>query len=134
MIKQSKALTWAGWIIAGLLALMLFFSATMKFVYPPLMAEDWVNKFGYPEKFALAIGVVELGCLVLYLIPRTAVLGAVLLTGYLGGAVATHVRINDVFVPPIIVGIFVWLGLYLRDPRIRALLPFREPLPTTEKS
>ena len=129
MFNQTKALTIAGWVIAGLLALPLTFSAIMKFLYPPDMAEQWVGKFGYPEKFAFAIGVVELSCLILYLVPRTATLGAVLLTGYLGGAVATHLRVNDAFVPPIVVGIFVWLGLYLRDPRIRTLLPLRQPPP-----
>ena len=129
MFKHTKALTIAGWVIAVLLALMLTFSATMKFVYPPQMAEQWVEKFEYPKELALAIGIVELGCLIVYLIPRTATLGAVLLTGYLGGAVATHVRVKDMFVPVIIFGILVWLGLYLRAPRVRALLPLRQPLP-----
>jgi uncharacterized protein YndB with AHSA1/START domain len=68
---------------------------------------------------------VELGCLAIYLFPRTAVLGAILLTGYLGGATATHVRIGDMFLPPILVGVLVWLGLFFRDERLRVLLPWR---------
>lgn len=71
------------------------------------------------------LGIVELACVVIYLIPQTAVLGAILLTAYLGGATATHVRISDAFFIPIIVGMLIWLGLYLRDGRIRELLPLR---------
>jgi hypothetical protein len=125
MQRQTNALTWAGWIIAGLLGLLLTFSAVMKFVNPPGMSEQFVGKLGYPAHLALVLGIVELTCVVLYLIPQTAVLGAILLTGYLGGAIATHVRISDNFVAPVIVGLFVWLALYLRDPRVRALLPLR---------
>jgi len=94
-IKQNKAMTWAGWIIAGLLALLLTFSAVMKFQYGPEMKKGWEEEFEYPAALATTIGIVELSCLVLYLYPRTAVLGAVLLTGYLGGAVATHARVED---------------------------------------
>lgn len=129
MNKQPKWMTWAGWIIAGLLALMLTFSAVMKFQYPPDMKEGWEKVFEYPAALVTTIGIVELSCLVLYLYPRTAVLGAVLLTGYLGGAVATHARVEDIyFISPVVVGIFVWLALFLRDPRIRALLPYRSPI------
>lgn len=129
MIKQNKAMTWAGWIVAGLLALMLTFSAVMKFQYAPEMEKGWEDKFEYPAALATTIGVIELSCLVLYLYPRTATLGAVLLTGYLGGAVATHARVEDIFfISPVVVGIFVWLSLFLRDPRVRALLPYRSPM------
>ena len=75
----------------------------------------------------LILGILEISCTLIYIIPRTAVLGAILLTGYLGGATATHVRISDPkVVVPIIVGILIWLGLFLRDRRVRALIPFRE--------
>jgi len=122
-------MTWAGWIVAGLLALMLTFSAVMKFQYAPEMEKGWEDKFEYPAALATTIGVIELSCLVLYLYPRTATLGAVLLTGYLGGAVATHARVEDIFfISPVVVGIFVWLSLFLRDPRVRALLPYRSPM------
>jgi hypothetical protein len=73
----------------------------------------------------MPILVVELCCVLLYLIPQTAVLGAILLTGYLGGATATHVRVDEAYFMPVVVGILVWLGLYLRDPRLRALVPWR---------
>jgi hypothetical protein len=70
--------------------------------------------------------VLELFCAAVYVVPRTAVLGAVLLTGYLGGAVATHVRVGDAFIVPLLLGVLVWAGLYLRDERVRALLPLRK--------
>jgi hypothetical protein len=71
------------------------------------------------------IGLLELLCAVLYLVPQTALLGAVLLTGYLGGAVATHLRIGEPFVLPLVLGVLIWAGLWLRDPRLRGLLPLR---------
>jgi uncharacterized membrane protein YphA (DoxX/SURF4 family) len=111
---------------------MLVFSATMKFMKPPDFDKEFVGKLGYPEDLAFAIGIVEISCVVLYLIPQTAILGAVLLTGYLGGAVATHVRIHDNFAPPVIGGVLVWLGVYFRDPRVRALLPLRRSMPPAE--
>lgn len=126
MAANSKVMTWTGRTITGLVGLMLVFSATMKFKNPPEVAEQFVGKFGYPDDLILAIGIVEICCVVLYLIPQTAILGAVLLTGYLGGAVATHVRVHDNFAGAVIGGVLVWLGLYLRDPRIRALLPLRQ--------
>jgi hypothetical protein len=90
------------------------------------MVPDFVEKFGYPETLLTPIGIIEVLCVLLYAIPRTSVLGAILLTGYMGGAVATHVRIGDMFVPPLMIGVFVWLGLFLRDAGIRALLPWRK--------
>ncbi|HEY3966291.1 MAG TPA: DoxX family protein [Planctomycetaceae bacterium] len=126
MIAQNKALTWSGRVITSLVCLMLVFSGSMKLKGPPEFTEQFVDKFGYPADLALAIGVIEISCAVIYLIPQTAVLGAVLLTGYLGGAVATHVRVHDNFLGAVIGGVLVWLGLYLRDPRIRALLPVRQ--------
>jgi hypothetical protein len=123
MGTKNKVMTVAGWVIAGLVSLMMVVSGSMKLMNPPSFTEQWVGTFGYPSNLALYIGLVELSCAVLYLIPPTAILGAVLLTGYLGGAIATHVRIHDNFVAPAIVGVFVWLAVYLRDARVRALLP-----------
>lgn len=74
---------------------------------------------------APVLGVTELLCAVLYAIPQTSVLGAILLTGYMGGAIATHARIGEGFIPQIIIGVLVWLGLFLRDARLRALIPIR---------
>lgn len=122
---QGKIMTWAGWAITILITLLMASSAGAKLMNPPQLAEQFTGKFGYPGDLTLYLGIVEFSCVVLYLIPPTAVLGAVLLTGYLGGAIATHVRIHDSFIVPAIIGVFVWLGLYLRDSRIRALVPIR---------
>jgi hypothetical protein len=84
----------------------------------------FTQKFGYPANTLVIIGILELTCALLYAFPPTAILGAGLVTAYLGGAVATHVRVGDPFIAPIFLGILVWLGLYLRDPRVRALAPF----------
>ena len=124
---QPKAMTWTGWVITMLIVLMMTASGTMKILNPPQLAEQFTGKFGYPGDVTLVLGIVEISCVVLYLIPPTAILGAVLLTGYLGGAIATHVRIHDDFsiIPPAVIGVFVWLAVFLRDPRVRALLPVR---------
>jgi hypothetical protein len=132
MIAQNKALTWTGRGITGLIGLMMIFSGAMKLANSPEIAKELVGRLGYPEEVTLILGVVEIACVVLYLFPRTAILGAVLLTGYLGGAVATHVRIHDNFIPPVIGGVLVWLAVYLRDPRVRALLPLCCPATSAE--
>lgn len=120
----SKRMFWAGCIISALSVLTLLFSGAMKLAKPADVVQEFI-RLGYGENPVLAIGFVEIVCTVIYLIPRTSVLGAILLTGYLGGATATHVRIGDPFYPPVIVGMLVWLGLYLRDARLRTLLPLR---------
>ena len=120
----SKPMLWAGRILSLLLALLLLMSGIMKLVRPPEVVEGF-TKLGYSDGLAVGIGIVELVCTVLYVIPRTSVLGAILLTGYLGGATATHLRVGDPYVMPIILGIVLWLGLYLRDPRLRALIPIK---------
>lgn len=123
---QKTWMTIAGWVLTAFIALGMTFSAVMKFQFPAEMATEWVNKMGYPAHLSKAIGTVELVCLVFFVFPKTAVLGAILLTGYLGGAIATHVRIEDAFISPVIGGVLVWLALYLRDARIRALIPLRK--------
>jgi DoxX-like family len=121
----SKKRLWAGRVISALPVLVLLLSAVMKFAKPAAVVEGFTH-LGWPERYALGLGIVEIGCAVVYLIPRTAVLGAILLTGYLGGATATHVRIGDpMFISPAILGVLVWGGLFLRDDRLRALIPFR---------
>jgi DoxX-like family len=124
---QPKAMTWTGWVITVLIVLMMTASGTMKILNPPQLAEQFTGKFGYPGDVTLYLGIVEISCVVVYLIPPTAILGAILLTGYLGGAIATHVRIHDDFsiVAPAVIGVFVWLAVFLRDSRVRALLPIR---------
>ncbi|MEX2167853.1 MAG: DoxX family protein [Pirellulales bacterium] len=120
----SKTALWAGYIISALAVLMLIFSAVVKLVKPPGFAGAMAH-LGWPESHALYLAIVALVGTGLYAIPQTAVLGAILLTGYLGGAIATHVRISEQFIAPLVFGVLIWLGLFLRDPRLRALIPLR---------
>ncbi|MGE3315914.1 MAG: DoxX family protein, partial [Planctomycetaceae bacterium] len=116
MSAQPKWMTVAGWGLTLLAGAGLLFSASMKLQKHPEAVKGMVEMFGYAESVVVTIGIVEGVCALLYLIPQTSVLGAVLLTGYLGGATATHVRVEDQFAGPIIGGVLVWLGLFLRDP------------------
>jgi hypothetical protein len=123
----SKKALWAGRIISALPILFLLMDGIMKLFKPALVVQATVQ-LGYPETVIVPLGIVLFACTVLYVIPRTAVLGAILLTGYLGGAVATHVRVGEGIFPvtfPIIMGVLVWGGLWLRDNRVRALIPLR---------
>ena len=123
----SKTTFWAGHAVSAFPVLMLFVSAIMKFAKPGFVVEG-MAQHGYPEEIIFGLGVVELVCTVLYLVPQTSVLGAILLTGYLGGATATHVRIGEfsqAFMGAVPFGVLLWLGLYLREPRLRALIPLR---------
>ena len=121
----SKAALWIGRILSTLPVLLLLMGPVM-FVMNRAEVTKGMHQYGYPERVALPLVMVELVCALLYAIPRTAVLGAVLLTGYLGGAVATHVRAGEpIWWFPVFVGIVIWLGLFLRDRRVRALLPLR---------
>jgi hypothetical protein len=123
----SKKMVWAGRIVSALPVLFLLMDGAMKLVKPPFVVEATVQ-LGYPESTILGIGIVLLVCTVLYVIPRTSIPGAILLTGYLGGAVATHVRVGAGLFPvlfPVFLGVLIWGGLYLRDERLRALIPLR---------
>ncbi len=122
--SPSKKMLWVGRVVGTIPVLLLLFSAGMKLAKPTPVVEGF-EKLGYPEHLALYIGVLELACTIVYSIPRTNVLGAILLTGYLGGATATHVRVGDPFWGPVVIGVLVWAGLFLRDPRLRTLLPIR---------
>ena len=120
----SKPIILAGWIIGIVAVAFLVMSGVVKLVRPDLFVVGF-TRFGYDQSVVLPLGVVQLVCTVLYLFPRTAVLGAVLLTGYMGGAIATHLRVGDPYFVQFGLGVLLWLGLYLRDRRIRALLPLR---------
>lgn len=120
----SKKMRWAGRIISALPVLLLLVSGTMKLIKPAPVVEMFA-RLGYPESLVLWIGILELACTAVYLIPRTSVLGAILLTAHLGGATATHVRIGDPFVVPVVCGVLVWAGLFLREDRLRELVPLR---------
>jgi DoxX-like family len=121
----SSSKLWTGRIMSFLPALFLILDAVMKFVKPAFVVDANVQ-LGYGENVIVPIAAVLLVSTILYLIPRTAVLGAILLTGYLGGAVATHVRVGAGVFPiafAIVFGVLLWGGLYLRDPRVSALIP-----------
>ena len=126
-VPVSKSALWAGRIISGLPILFLLVDGVMKLFKPaPVVAATL--QLGYPESAIVGIGIVLLACTVLYVIPRTGILGAILLTGYLGGAVATHVRVGAGLFPilfPVFFGVLLWGGLYLRDRRLQALIPLR---------
>jgi hypothetical protein len=117
-VPVSSKRLWAGRIVSALPALLLLFSGTMKLFKVPAVIEGMAH-YGYPEHRIVLIGMLEVGCTIVYLVPRTAVLGAILMTAYLGGATATNVRVGDSsFIGPILAGVFVWAGLYLRDRRL----------------
>ena len=125
MISNKRL--WGGRIMSGLPALFLLMDGIMKLVKPAAVVEGTV-KLGYPESVIVGLGLVLLASSLLYLVPRTAILGAVLLTGYLGGAVATHVRVGDPIFNvlfPVLFGALLWGGLWLRERRLQDLLPLR---------
>jgi DoxX-like family len=124
-VVPSKAARWAGRVLSAVIALLLGFDALMKLVrIPPVMKAT--IELGYPTQAVFGIGVVLAICVVAFVVPRTSLLGAVLLTGYLGGAIATHVRIGDPLwthtLFPIYVAAVIWAGLLLRDGRLRGFL------------
>ncbi len=120
----SKKTLWTGYIMSALPVLLLLMSAVMKLIKPPAVVEGFAH-LGLPESLALGLGILELACAVAYVIPQTSILGAILLTGYLGGATVTHLRVGDSFFMPVLLSMLVWGGLFLRDPRLRALIPLR---------
>lgn len=124
----SKKSFWAGRIVSWLLALFLLLDGAMKLAKPAFVVEATV-KLGFSESVIVLLGIVLITCTILYLIPITSVLGAILLTGYLGGAVATHVRMGQELFPiffALAFGVLLWFGLFLQDARLRALIPLRK--------
>jgi hypothetical protein len=121
---------WAGWAMSGLVIAFLLLDAAMKLLALPVVLQASAG-LGFPASAAMAreLGVILLACTLLYAMPRTAVLGAILVTGYLGGAVAAQLRAGEPLFSHILFGVYLgllaWGGLYLRDPRLRALLPLR---------
>lgn len=122
--EQSKGVLWTGRIVGTLPALLLVFSGVMKLMKPPAVVQGFEH-FGLPLALASGFGILEISCAVIYLIPRTAVLGAILVTGYLGGATLTNVRVGESWIMPVLLGVLAWGGLYLRDARLRQLMPLR---------
>jgi len=115
---------WVGRVLSGLVAAMLVMSASGKFAGVPELEANLVH-MGFKASILPTLGVIELVSVILYVIPYTAVLGAILVTGYLGGAVVTHMRMDEPVLIPVAVGVVAWLGLFLRDPRLRRLIPLR---------
>lgn len=125
---MNKTMLWVGRVLSALPGIFLLTGGiNVTFIHSKEMLEGF-SKFGYPASAMTPIGITLLTSSLLYLIPQTCIFGAILLTAYLGGAVATHVHNSDGMFPiPIVVGILIWLGLYLRDDRLRALVPLRKP-------
>jgi uncharacterized protein YjeT (DUF2065 family) len=121
----SKKTLWTGIILSALPSILFIFTGIFPFINPAA-AQQGTAHMGYQAHHSVLIAVLEIGCAIIYMIPRTSVLGAILLTGYLGGATASHIRIGEPPVAPLVVAAFVWLGIYLREPRLRALLPVRK--------
>jgi len=124
----SKKGVWTGRVLSGLVVLFLIPDGIIKFIKPAPVVDAFAH-LGLPLSLANTLGVLLLLCTAIYVFPRTSVLGAILLTGYLGGAVATHLRVGDPLFShvlfPTYLGVLLWLGLYLRDSRLRALIPLR---------
>lgn len=118
---QRKTQLWFGWTLGGLVAMFLLVDAVGKLLRLGPYVQGTLE-FGYSDGLVAPLGAVLLVCTILYCVPRTAVLGAILLTGYLGGATATHVRVGQPYWFPILFGVLTWLALYLRQDRLRALL------------
>ena len=127
-VSATKGQLWAGRIMSGLGVAFLLMDGVMKLFKPAVVRETFA-RLGYPESEIIGVGVLLLICMALYLIPRASILGALLLTGYLGGAVATHVRVGDPLLShvlfPTYIAALLWVGLYLREPRLRALVPLK---------
>ncbi|MGC2195259.1 MAG: DoxX family protein [Terriglobales bacterium] len=124
-VPGSRGMLWTGRIITVLVGLFLLFDSTVKLMKAPSAVQGTVQ-LGYPERTVVPIGLILLASLVFYLIPRTSILGAILLTGYLGGATATMVRVGSPWILfPVMIGMLVWAGLYFRDAQIQSLIPLR---------
>jgi hypothetical protein len=124
-VAASKKMLWIGRIISAIPVLLLLLSAVMKIIKAAPVVQGF-PRYGYPESQIVMLGVLELLSCIVYVIPSTAVLGAILMTAYLGGATASNVRIGDPsYVMTVLLGVFVWGGLFFRDARVRALLPLR---------
>jgi hypothetical protein len=121
---NKKWTVWIGRLVSALPVFMLLGSAMMKLTHQPALV-GVLTHLGYPEAALPALGIIELVSVVLYAIPATSVLGATAITAFMGGAVASHVRVGDPFIAPVVIGLLAWGGLLLRDRRLRKLLPLR---------
>ena len=123
-MAASGKIVWVGRVISVLASLMFVMSSFMKFKGGAEVTQGMAH-LGLPESLMVPLAILEISCVVVYLIPATSVLGAILLTGYMGGAICTHLRVGDPVFVQIALGIFVWLGLYLRENRLKEIIPLR---------
>jgi hypothetical protein len=126
MVAASGKVVWVGRVISVLSCLLFIMSSLMKFQGSPEVMKGFAH-LGIPPSMMMPLAILEISCVVIYLIPATSVLGAILLTGYVGGAICTHWRVGDPFYTQIALGVVIWLGLYLREDRLKALIPLRRP-------
>ena len=124
-MPASRKIVWVGRVISALVSFLFAMSAVMKLRGGPEVVEG-MGHLGLPESLIMPLAILEISCVVIYAIPATAVLGAILLTGYIGGAILTHLRVGDPFFMQIAIGLLIWLGLYLREDRLKALIPLRK--------
>ncbi len=122
--STPTAAKWTGRVISGLVGLAFLASAVGKFIGGAGLEEGF-DHLGLPMEIQYPLAILELVIAMIYLVPQTAVLGAILLTGYIGGAICTHWRVGDVFIVQVIIGVLVWLGIFLRDRRLWAVMPIR---------
>jgi hypothetical protein len=126
--ERSKGTQWTAYTLGGLAVLFILLDGGMKLFAPQPVVES-MTALGYAAELSLTVGIIELLCLALYLIPQTSVLGAILMTGYLGGAVATHLRVGSPFfslIFPVLLGLMLWAALYLLDSRVRTIIPLQK--------
>lgn len=124
MIEPSVKAVWSGRVISILVSIPFALSAAMKMMGGEQLSQGMAN-LGLPDSMILPLAILEIACVVVYLIPATSVLGAILLTGYVGGAICTHWRVGDPFLAQIGLGVLAWLGLYVREARLKGLIPLR---------
>jgi len=126
-VPVLKSQLWTGRIVSTLVALFLLLDSGMKILKMPAAVQGTMQ-IGFPENTVLPIGIALLVSVIIYVIPRTSILGAILITGYLGGATASTVRMsNPWFLFPVVLGVLAWVGIFLRDRRLRTLIPLRRP-------
>jgi hypothetical protein len=125
-MSESRKIVWVGRVISVLVSLLFAMSTFMKLRGGAEVMQGMAH-LGLPESLIMPLAILEISCVVIYAIPATSVLGAILLTGYIGGAICTHLRVGDPFYIQIGIGILIWLGVYLRENRLKELIPLRIP-------
>jgi hypothetical protein len=124
MATAGGKVVWIGRVISILTSLVFLMSGGMKLKGGAEVTQGMAH-LGLPDSLILPLAIIEISCVVIYLIPKTSILGAILLTGFIGGAICSHLRVGDPFYVQIVIGILIWLGLYLREDRLKGLIPLR---------